>query len=208
MNDDTSAFWTQTFSGGVVDLLSPKPEQILLVDIAHGLSRLARFNGHTRGELPWNVAQHSLLVESLLPVDTDPVTRLLAVLHDGREAYVNDITSPVKLALRSLTPLGYTAGKQCEVDPLEIMTDGLDAAIYGAFALPKPDEAQRLAIKTVDMLALRIERDVLMAPPPRSWMPLPEPPDPLPVLTPLMPDEAKAAFVDRVKRLIDVRHGV
>ena len=211
MDIDTSdATWVQTFSGGAVDLLTPKPEQILLVDIAHALSRIARFNGHTRGERPWSVAQHSLLVESLMPVavEADPVTRLLALLHDAHEAYVGDIATPVKMALRSLTPPSYAGGTTRVVDPLAVVQAGLDIAIRDAFALPEPSEAQCQAIATADLLALRIERDALMAPPPRDWCPLPDPLDPLPDLTPLLPDVAKIAFIMRVRDLIDMRHGV
>ena len=192
MTED-AAPWVQTFSGGAVDLLSPQPGQILLVDIAHALSRIPRFNGHTKGPLAWNVAQHSLLVESLLPGDADPVTRLLALLHDAHEAYIGDIPSPVKAALQGLTP---------------IVAAGLDRAVQAAFALPEPSEAQATAIWGADMLALRVERDALMASPPRDWLPLPEPPDPLPELVPTMPDEAKATFIARAAYLVGARHGL
>ena len=204
MTDD-AAPWVQTFSGGAVDLLTPTPDQILLVDIAHALSRIPRFNGHTGGPLAWNVAQHSLLVESLLPGDADPVTRLLAELHDAHETYVGDPVSPRKLALLRLTPHDCY-GKA--VDPLRVITDGLDKAIWAAFALPEPSDSQRRAIAAADLLALRVERDALMASPPRDWLPLPEPLEPLPELVPAMPDEAKAAFIARVAYLVGARHGL
>jgi hypothetical protein len=204
MTEDVAP-WVQTFSGGAVDLLSPQPGQILLVDIAHALSRTARFGGHTRGPLPWNGAQHSLLVESLLPDDADPVTRLLAVLHDAHEAFIGDIVSPMKAALRARTPADAYSRK---VDPAAQIAIGLDAAIWAAFALPDPTEHQRLSIREADLLAFRVERDALMASPPRDWLPLPEPPEPLPELVPAMPDEAKAAFIARVRYLVDARHGL
>ena len=192
--------WVQTFSGTAVDLLQPRPEQILLIDVAHALSRIARFNGHTRGPLPWSVAQHSLLVESLLPDGADPATRLLALLHDAHEAYLGDMTTPVHRALLALMPVA--------VDPVETLKAGLDVAIRGAFALPEPSEAQRAAIVAADLLALRVERDALMAPPPREWVPLPEPPDPLPVLAPVVPDEARTRFIYQMRLLIAMRHGM
>ena len=207
MSDDKNP-WVQTFSGGAVDLLSPQPGQILLVDIAHALSRIPRFNGPTRGPLPWNVAQHSLLVESLLPGEADPTTRLLAVLHDAHEAYVGDVPSPVQRALLRFTPKDYSGPGAREVDPLRIVTNLLDVVIRDAFALPQPSDQQLELIATADLLALRVERDVLMAPPPYDWLPMPDPPDPLPALVPAMPDEAKMAFIARMRHLVDVRHGL
>ena len=207
MTDD-AAPWVQTFSGGAVDLLSPQPGQILLVDIAHALSRIPRFNGHTGGPLAWNVAQHSLLVESLLPGDADPVTRLLALLHDAHEAYIGDVPSPVKLALLRFTPKDYSGPTSRDVDPLRRVAIGLDKAIRDAFALPQPTDRQAALIGSADLLALRVERDALMASPPRDWLPLPEPPDPLPELVPTMPDYAKATFIARAAYLVGARHGL
>ena len=212
-----AAPWVQTFSGGAVDLLSPTPEQIRLVDIAHALSRIARFNGHIAGPLPWSVASHSLLVESLLPADAGPVLRLHALLHDAHEAYLGDVPTPVKRALTAALDgfARYDPNLAKPVSPADAglpygpIADRLDAAVWAAFALPVSTAAETDAVHAADMLALRIERDALMASPPRPWAELPEPPEPLPELpTASMPDVVKAVFVERVRRLVDERHGV
>jgi 5'-deoxynucleotidase YfbR-like HD superfamily hydrolase len=87
-----------TRSGMLVPLNQPTAEHIRLGDIAHALARIPRFNGHTIE--PWSVADHSRLVARLLPDDVGPTLRLAALLHDGHEAYLGDITSPVAEALR------------------------------------------------------------------------------------------------------------
>src|SRR5690606_13548418 len=77
--------WQRMLSGRRLDLLDPSPLDIEISDIAHGLARVARWNGQTRGEHAFSVAQHSLLVESvfseMLP-QSPPEARLTALLHD------------------------------------------------------------------------------------------------------------------------------
>lgn len=82
--------WILTQSGQQFDLLRPTASMIKPVDIAHALSRLCRFNGHTRAH--YSVAQHSLIVASLVPVEH----QLVALLHDAPEAYIGDMTRPLK----------------------------------------------------------------------------------------------------------------
>jgi len=77
-------------SGKLVDPLTPDPDLIELADIAHALSQINRFNGHTR--FPYSVGQHSLLVCELLP---EPA-KLEGLMHDAVEAYVQDIVIPLK----------------------------------------------------------------------------------------------------------------
>jgi hypothetical protein len=200
--------WMQTCSGMPVDLLDPKPEQILLGDIAHALARLARFNGHTIGDWPWNVAQHSLLVESLMPEGTDAAGRLVALLHDAHEAYVGDLITPVKQAMDA---------QPCDSrDPYRpslaffAITTKLDGAIWTAFGLA-PSWELLDKVKTVDLLALRVERDLLMAPSRREWdmVKLPQPPDPMPTLCPAHPPpRAAEVFLDRFHVLQAERHGL
>lgn len=78
-------------SGKLVDPLKPDPDLIELADIAHSLSQINRFNGHTR--FPYSVAQHSLLVCDLVE---DP-GKLEALMHDAVETYVQDIVIPLKV---------------------------------------------------------------------------------------------------------------
>ncbi len=86
-------------SGRRLDLLHPSPLDIEIEDIAHGLSRVARWNGQTTGEWPYSVAEHSLLVEELFSAMRPTATRedrLVALLHDAPEYVVGDLISPFK----------------------------------------------------------------------------------------------------------------
>lgn len=94
--------WQRMLSGRRLDLLDPSPVDVEIEDIAHGLARVARWNGQTKGALPYTVAQHSLLVESfcLQMKPGWPVKwRLAALLHDAPEFVIGDMISPFKAAL-------------------------------------------------------------------------------------------------------------
>ena len=84
--------WIQTYSGIAFYPLDPRPEEIVIEDIAHALSMTCRFSGHTREF--YSVAQHSVMVSRLC----DPRNALWGLLHDASEAYLNDIARPVKHA--------------------------------------------------------------------------------------------------------------
>jgi len=89
-------------SGRRLDLLDPSPLDIEIEDIAHGLAFVARWNGQTRGDWAYSVAEHSLLVEDLVgrgPLGAEPRWRLAALLHDAPEYVIGDMISPVKAAL-------------------------------------------------------------------------------------------------------------
>jgi 5'-deoxynucleotidase YfbR-like HD superfamily hydrolase len=89
-------------SGRRLDLLDPSPFDIEISDIAHGLARVARWNGQTKGEHAFSVAQHSVLVwEILLRLKPDISTnwQLMALLHDGAEYVVGDMISPFKAVI-------------------------------------------------------------------------------------------------------------
>jgi len=111
-------------SGRRLDLLDPTPVDIEIEDIAHGLAFVARWNGQTRGDYPYSVAEHSLLVEEifgrLLP-GAPARWRLAALLHDGPEYVIGDMISPVKAAVGP----GYGA-----------LDERLSAAIHIRFGLP------------------------------------------------------------------------
>jgi uncharacterized protein len=138
--------WQRMLSGRRLDLLDPSPHDIEIGDIAHGLARVARWNGQTRGEHAFSVAQHALLVEALVhernPTGDTP-SRLAALLHDAPEYVIGDLISPFKAALA----LDY---KQFEVRLLE--------AIYRRFGLPVPLPADLAArIKAADRAAAYLE---------------------------------------------------
>ena len=84
-------------SGRRLDLLDPSPVDVEREDIAHGLARVARWNGQTSGDHAYSVAQHSLLVAALLDGEASPVRprdRLFALLHDAPEYVIGDIVGP------------------------------------------------------------------------------------------------------------------
>src|SRR5690606_27855882 len=89
-------------SGRRLDLLDPSPVDIEIEDIAHGLARVARWNGQTRGDHAFSVAEHSLTVETIvgrLEPQLEPRWRLAALLHDAPEYVIGDMISPFKAAL-------------------------------------------------------------------------------------------------------------
>ena len=89
--------WQRMLSGRRLDLLDPSPFDIEIEDIAHGLARVARWNGQTIGEHAFSVAQHSVVVEEIaahIKPGLDPKWRLAALLHDASEYVIGDMISP------------------------------------------------------------------------------------------------------------------
>jgi 5'-deoxynucleotidase YfbR-like HD superfamily hydrolase len=94
--------WQRMLSGRRLDLLDPSPLDVEIADIAHGLARVARWNGQTRGAHIFSVAQHTLLVEAVMRERTpriDARLRLAALLHDAPEYVIGDMISPFKAVL-------------------------------------------------------------------------------------------------------------
>ena len=94
--------WQRMLSGRRLDLLDPSPLDIEIEDIAHGLARVARWNGQTRGDHAFSVAQHSVLVEAFVAEiwpDSTAADLLGALLHDAPEYVIGDMISPFKNAL-------------------------------------------------------------------------------------------------------------
>lgn len=94
--------WQRMLSGRRLDLLDPSPLDVELPDIAHGLARVARWNGQTGGDYAFSVAQHSILVlEIALALDPalSDAAQLHALLHDAPEYVMGDIISPLKAAM-------------------------------------------------------------------------------------------------------------
>ena len=123
--------WQRMLSGRRLDLLDPSPLDIELSDIAHGLARVARWNGQTVGEHAFSVAQHCLVVEELalrVEPSLDPRWRLAALLHDAPEYVIGDMISPFKAALG----LDY-----------KTFEARLEAAIHIRFGLPPPSARGR-----------------------------------------------------------------
>jgi 5'-deoxynucleotidase YfbR-like HD superfamily hydrolase len=96
--------WQRMLSGRRLDLLDPSPLDIEIEDIAHGLARVARWNGQTIGANIFSVAQHSLLVEAVsrkISANLDRHWRLAVLLHDAPEYVIGDLISPFKAVLRA-----------------------------------------------------------------------------------------------------------
>ncbi len=94
--------WQRMLSGRRLDLLDPSPLDIEIADIAHGLARVARWNGQTRGTHIFSVAQHTLLVEAVMRTNAPRIAaslRLAALLHDAPEYVIGDMISPFKAVL-------------------------------------------------------------------------------------------------------------
>jgi uncharacterized protein len=124
--------WQRMLSGRRLDLIDPSPLDVEIGDIAHGLARVARWNGQTKGPEIFSVAQHSLLVESLFAaaeVSPAPGARLAALLHDAPEYVIGDMISPFKAAIGGeykrvearlkravLIRFGLSAGPQDDLD--------------------------------------------------------------------------------------------
>ncbi|MGA8468233.1 MAG: HD family hydrolase, partial [Pseudolabrys sp.] len=94
--------WQRMLSGRRLDLLDPSPLDVELEDIAHGLARVARWNGQTQGAHIFSVAQHALLVEALARAKVprlDRIGRLALLLHDAPEYVIGDMISPFKAVI-------------------------------------------------------------------------------------------------------------
>lgn len=165
--------WIQTYTGRAFDLLDPKPEQIDPLDIAHALSQICRFTGHTRHF--YSVAQHSCLVAEIVNdlcrgaygAPCPDVVLLAALLHDAPEAYIGDVSTPLKRALRG-------EGTISEYDVIEAR---IAAAVARRFGRLDAVAGFAELIKHADMIALATEHAELFdGPTPRPWgLELPQP---------------------------------
>ena len=138
--------WQRMLSGRRLDLLDPSPMDVEIVDIAHGLARVSRWNGQTRGMHPLSVAQHSVIVERLVVRNApklDRRWRLAALLHDAPEYVIGDMITPFKYALGGI---------------YRDIEERLSAAVHIRFGLPAtlPDAVTR-AIKRADRMAAWLE---------------------------------------------------
>jgi 5'-deoxynucleotidase YfbR-like HD superfamily hydrolase len=94
--------WQRMLSGRRLDLLDPSPLDVEIEDIAHGLARVARWNGQTTGAHIYSVAQHALLVEAIARHKTprlDAASRAAVLLHDAPEYVIGDMISPFKAVI-------------------------------------------------------------------------------------------------------------
>ena len=141
--------WQRMLSGRRLDLLDPSPLDVELSDIAHGLARVARWNGQTEGDHAFSVAQHSLVVEAIFRRQNrcSPDECLMALLHDAPEYVIGDMISPFKAVVGG----GY-----------KTVEKRLEAAVHLRFGLPAATPAALKAkIKKADQVAAFFEATAL-----------------------------------------------
>ncbi|MGI9402592.1 MAG: YfbR-like 5'-deoxynucleotidase [Rhizobiaceae bacterium] len=133
--------WQRMLSGRVLDLIEPSPVDIEIEDIAHGLARVARWNGQTHGEHAYSVAQHSVAVLHVARTLNPAISKeqqLMTLLHDAPEYVIGDMISPFKAVLGD----GYKSVEQ------RLLT-----AIHLRFGLPsEASMKQKKNIKRADSI--------------------------------------------------------
>ena len=176
MNSYLTTPYVSTVSGNRFYPFGPRIDHVSIEDIAHGLAYQCRFNGQTREF--YSVAQHSLIVASLVP----PHLRLAALLHDAAEAYLGDMVKPLKVLMPEFADL----------------EDRVSALIASAFNV---DFSDYEPIKRADLIALATEKRDLMPRSAERWSyldgiaALPEP------IATMSPWQAKQAFLARFAEL-------
>lgn len=141
--------WQRMLSGRRLDLLDPSPLDVEIHDIAHGLARVARWNGQTAGDNAFSVAQHCLVVENILGrlAPSPPDALLMALLHDAPEYVIGDMISPFKAVVGG----GY-----------KTVEKRLEAAIHLRFGLPAHASKElKDNIKKADTIAAYFEATLL-----------------------------------------------
>ncbi|MBF0342510.1 MAG: phosphohydrolase [Magnetococcales bacterium] len=175
MVEKRAGAWIQTYTGRQFWPMDARVEEIDILDIAHALSMLCRFNGHCRRF--YSVAEHAVHVSRVV---ASPHARW-GLLHDAAEAYLSDIPKPVKMELPAFHPW--------EERLLGVIGErfGLESRI--------PE-----AVKLADMRLLATEKAALMGPEPTPWPGLPEPLPDLRILC-WSPEVAREAFLKRFAEL-------
>jgi len=185
--------WQRMLSGRRLDLLDPSPLDVEIEDIAHGLARVARWNGQTKGAHAFSVAQHCVLVERL-SAELNPKigrdARLMALLHDAPEYVIGDLISPFKAAVG----IDY---KDFELRLL--------SAIHLRFGLPARAPANLLALfKQADIASAHFEATQLAgfsAEEAKRYFGTPPKTLRTPRLSPLAAADAQVLFLERFRRL-------
>lgn len=179
MRDEFS--WIPTYLGGAFYPLDPQPGDVHIEDIAHHLSNICRFTGATSAH--YSVAQHSVLVSLHVP----PPDALWGLLHDASEAYINDMSRPLK--------------RQAVMLPYRSIEDRLMECIANRFGLhgDVPDSVHRADMEC----CLTEKRDLLTSR--MSWRTWEAGFETWPEkITPWLPQIAERRFLDRFETLTGV----
>ena len=187
MSEPRRGNWARVVSGGRFYPLDPRPEEIHIGDIAHALSNVGRFGGHTIRF--YSVAQHSVLVSKLLgEAGHPPDTILRGLLHDAAEAYIGDMIRPLKLSP--------------EMDPFRAAEYHIMRCVFSRSDLVAEHDGADSLVHWADDVALATEARDLMGGP-TDWD-LPYPPDPR-VIHPCPPLEARHLFMAEFNMLMRLR---
>ena len=177
--------WIQTVTDERFDLLEPKPEQVNVIVIAHALSRTCRFGGHVRQF--YSVAQHSVLVSQRVP---EPY-RLHALLHDAAEAYIGDVTRPVKQVVNAISRNEFRA-----------FEERIEGAIWKRFGIQWTEDAER-TVAEADERMLATEAQAFFDDSVDDWVKKLKPAYPIPI-KPLEPVNAQLLFLATFVELTNV----
>lgn len=164
-------------------LLSPDPDLVDIRDIAHALSNLCRFTGHARKF--YSVAQHSVIVSEL----ASPEDAAWGLLHDSAEAYVGDLSAPVK-GLHALS--GY---KDLEISIILTIAKHFKLHVGNVLEVIVPE-----TIKLIDKELLMREAELFFGPPPEPWIYADLTPSPVDIV-PLLPEQAEELFLARYEQI-------
>ena len=172
-----------TYRGHYFDFTKPEQARFGVLEVAHALSHICRFTGHT--STFYSVAQHSVLVSRLVP----PCDALAGLLHDAAEAFIGDVSKPLKQLLPDYA----------------VIEKRVEAAVFARFGLP-PDLPP--TVKAADLRMLATEKRDLMPGDPHTWeciaghRPCPE------LIQPVGPADAKYMFLRRFEELQSTQRGI
>jgi hypothetical protein len=147
-NNSGRGNWSQSYTGKSVYVTDPRPEEIDIIDVAHGLSMQCRFAGHI--EYFYSVAEHSVRASLIVPIED----ALAALLHDASESYIVDIPRPLKKSP------GFEKYHEYEERMMTVIFEK-----YG-LKLPLPD-----SVKVADQVMLLTEQRDLRKPGTNLWIP-------------------------------------